>query len=115
LHGIGLVIGGEFLDAIVDILTDKVALFHPSRFAVGGANFYEVAIMVENFDAVSVLDDPGFFVDGGNVIAQVGLNSGDVGDFKNASSATMTTDEEQSAADFWGRTSQGNFNYSATA
>jgi hypothetical protein len=58
-----------------------------------------VAIVVENFDAVTVLDDAGFFVDGGDVIAQVGLDSGDVGDFENASATALAADEKHRAGE----------------
>ena len=85
LHGIVLVIRGQLLDLIVDFLTDEVALLHPSRRTRGGAHFDEAAIMVEHFHALAVLHHSGFFIDRGHVVAQDGLNSGNVGDLQHAS------------------------------
>ncbi len=84
-----------------------------------------MAIVVENFDAVTVLDDAGFLVDGGDVIAQVGLDSGDVGDFENAPATALAADEKRRAGEtendmmaerarFFGKNFTRKLNYSAT-
>jgi hypothetical protein len=40
--------------------------------------------MVEHFDAVAIIDDSNFFVDGGHLVAQDCLNAGNVGSLQHA-------------------------------
>jgi hypothetical protein len=82
------------LDAIINVRADEVALFDPTHFSRGGTDFYEMAVVVENFNPVAVLDDPRFFVDGGDVIPQVGLDSRNVSNFEDASAAAFATGTE---------------------
>ena len=89
LHRIVLIIRGQLLDLIVDLLADQVALLDPSSDASGGADFDEAAIMVENFDAVSVLYDSGFFENSSHVVAQGGLDGGNVGGFEDVFAAAI--------------------------
>jgi hypothetical protein len=70
LHWIVLIVGGQFLDLIVDLLADEVALFDPSRNAGCGAYFDEAAVVVEYFDTIAVFNDSGFFEYRSYVIAQ---------------------------------------------
>ena len=79
LHRIVLIIRGQLLDLIVDLLADQVALLDPSGHAGGGAYFNEAAVMVENFDAVAILYYSGFFEHSSHVVAQDGLNGGNIG------------------------------------
>ena len=95
LHGIILIVGSQLLYLIVDILANEVALFDPSRLSGSGTNFDEVTIVVEDFDAVAILDDSGLLIDGSDVIAQVGLDSGDVGDFEDASATVFAAREKE--------------------
>jgi hypothetical protein len=53
--------------------------------------------MVEDFDAVSVFYYSGFVVDGGYAVAQDGLDSGNVGDFEDASAVAMARGEKDEA------------------
>ncbi len=95
LDGIVQVIGGELLQLVIDLLADEVALLHPSHLAGCGADLDEAAVVVEDFDAVSIFDQAGFFVDGGDAVAQVDLDSGDVGDFEDASAGVFAGDERE--------------------
>jgi hypothetical protein len=97
LHGIVPVVGGELLDLVVDLLTYEVALFDPSGGAGCGADFDEAAVVVEDFDAVAVFYDSGFFVDGGYAVAKDGLDSGNVGDFEDASAVAVAGGEQDEA------------------
>jgi hypothetical protein len=99
LHGIVPVVRGQLLNLIVDILTYEVALFHPSHCAGRGAHFDEAAIVVEDFDAFSIFYHTGFFVDRGHVVAEDGLDSGNVGDLENASAAAVACGEKDEAED----------------
>src|ERR1700722_18024172 len=90
LHGIVLIVRGQLLDTVVDILTDEESLLDPSCRAVRGSHLDEVAIMVKHFDAIAVLDDSGLLINRRDPIAQHGLYSGNVADLENASSATVT-------------------------
>jgi len=90
LYGIILIVGSQLLDLIVDILADEIALLDPSCLSGSGANFHEVTVVVEDFDAVAILDDSGLLVDGSDVIAKVGLDSGHISDFEDASAAVPT-------------------------
>jgi hypothetical protein len=56
-----------------------------------------VAVVIEDFDAVSVLDEADFLIDGGDAVAQVDLDSGDVGDFEDAATAMPAGDEGKGA------------------
>jgi hypothetical protein len=56
-----------------------------------------MAVVVEDFDAVSVFYDSGFFVDGGYAVAEDGLDSGNVGDLKNASAVAMARRQKDDA------------------
>lgn len=89
LHRIVLIIRGQLLDLIVDLLADQVALLDPAGDAGCGAHFDEAAIMVENFDAVSVLYYSGFLEHGSHVVAQDGLNGGNVGGFQHVFAAAI--------------------------
>ena len=89
LHGIVLVVRGQLLDLIEDFLTDKVALLHPSRRAVCSAHFDEAAVMVEHFHALAILHHSGFFIHRSHVVAQCGLNAGNVGDLEHAPAAAI--------------------------
>ena len=89
LHGIIRVIRGQLLDLIENILTDEITLFHPSHRAGRGTHFDKMAVMVEHFHALAIFYYSGFFVDGGHVVAEVGLNSGDVSDFLRASATAI--------------------------
>jgi hypothetical protein len=51
--------------------------------------------MVEHFHAFAVLDYSGFLVDCGHVIAQDGLNSGNVGNLQHAPTAAIAGWQQQ--------------------
>ena len=84
LQGIVLVIRGQLLEPIEDILTDEVTLLDPSRRAGCGANLDEMAVMVEYFHTVAVFDHSGFFIHRRHVVAEIGLNAGNVGSLQHA-------------------------------
>ena len=46
-----------------------------------------MAIMVEHFDAVSVLYHSGFLMDRGDAVSQDGLNPGNIGSLQHVSTA----------------------------
>ena len=89
LHWIVLVVRGQLLNLIIDILTNQVALLDPSRRAGCGAHFDEAAVVVENFHAVAILHHSSFFIDRSNVVAQDRLHSGNVRNLKHASAAAI--------------------------
>ena len=89
LHGIVLVLRGQLLDAIEDLLAGQKALLDPSRRAACSAHFGEAPVVVEHFHALAVLYHSGFFIHRRNVVAQVGLHAGNVGDLQHASASAI--------------------------
>jgi hypothetical protein len=89
LHGIVLVIRSQLLDLIENILTDQVPLLDPSRYTGCGAHFDEMAIVVENFYALAIFHDSGFFIYCRHVVAEIGLNGGNVSCLLRAASTTI--------------------------
>jgi hypothetical protein len=77
-------------------LSDEITLLDPSCNSSCGAHFDEAAIVIEDFDAISVLDGSNLLVNLRDLIAEDGLNSGNVGDFKNASAAAIASGEKKS-------------------
>src|ERR1700674_417664 len=101
LHGIVLVVGGQLLDLIEDFLADEVALFHPSRRAACGAHFDEAAVMVEHFHALAILHHSSFFIHRSHMVAQCGLNAGNVGDLKHASAPAIACRQKKEEKENW--------------
>jgi len=99
LHGSVCAVGGQLLQLIVDLLADQIALLHPSHLAGGGSDLHEVAIMVENFDAVAVFYDADFVIGDGDPVAQVDLHSGNVSDFEDASAGVFAAREQSDRED----------------
>jgi hypothetical protein len=89
LHGIVPVVCGQLLDLIEHVLTDEVTLLHPPRDTRCGAHFDEAAVMVEHFHTLAVLHHSGFLVHRRHVVAEVGLNAGNVGDLQHAPAAAI--------------------------
>ena len=84
LHGIVLVVRGQLLDLIEDLLADQVALLHPSRRARCGPHLDEAPVVIEHLHALAVLHHSGFFIHRCHAVAQVDLHSRNVGDLKHA-------------------------------
>ena len=99
LNGIVLIARRQLLNLIVDILAHQIALFDPSRFAACGAHFDEAPVMVEHLDALAIFHDARFFVDRSYMIAQVGLDAGDIRDFEHASASAIAAREGERAGE----------------
>jgi hypothetical protein len=63
--------------------------------AAGGAYLGEAAVVVKDFHAVAVLDQPGFLIDSGYAIAQTDLHTGDVSDFEHLAAAVFAGGKEE--------------------
>ena len=94
LHGIVGVVGSQLLELIENLLTDEEALLHPPDLTGRDSDLNEAAIVVEDFDAISVFHQAGFLVDGGHMVAEIDLDSGNVSDLKDAASGVTTGRQE---------------------
>jgi len=71
----------KFLKSVKNILADEVTLLNPAHLLVVSTHFHEPAAVVENFDAIAVMQNADFVVHGGNLIAKVDLSGNHVGIF----------------------------------
>ena len=99
LHRIVLVVRSQLLDAVIDVLANKIALLQPSCRACGGAHFDEAAIMIENLDAVPILHHAGLLIHCGNLVAQVRLDGGNVGDLEDSATSAVAGRKEYRAGE----------------
>ena len=98
LHGIVLVLRGQLLDAIEDLLAGQKALLDPSRRAACSAYFGEAPVVVEHFHALAVRYHSGFFIHRRNVVAQVGLQGGNIGNLQHAFASAIAARKKYRAA-----------------
>ena len=84
LDGIALVVLRELLQAIVGRLIHQIALLDPTLEAAGGAHAGEALLVLQYFHAFAIFYDPHAVVDGGDLIAQRGLDGRDIVYFEHA-------------------------------
>ena len=99
LHRIVLVVRSQLLDAVIDVLADKIALLQPSCRACRRAHLDEAAIVIENLDAVPILHHSGLLIYRGNLVAQVRLDGGNVGDLEDAATSAVAGRKEYRAGE----------------
>src|SRR5215470_2566926 len=95
LQGRVLIVLREFLQAVEGLLIDQVTLLDPALNAGCSTHSGESFFVVEDFDALSVLDGSDTVVDGRDLIAQSRLWRGDIVDFQDAMTASAAAAERE--------------------
>jgi hypothetical protein len=84
LHGIAKIIFSQLLQRIVGLLVDQIAVLDPSLKSAGGTHAGEALLVLQHFNALSILYNAYTVVNGGHLIAQHGLRRGNIIDLKGA-------------------------------
>ncbi len=95
LRGSVRVLCGQIGELPINLLGNQVTQLQPSLCAVGGFDFHETLFVRRDLDALAIGDGPHLLKDGGNLVAQKCLRSGDVGDLAGGASRMFTPAEQR--------------------
>ncbi len=95
LHGIVLMIRGEFLEGVKGLLIDQEALLDPTFDSGGSAHPRETLFAFQNFDAVAILHVADAVKDGRHLVAQRGLRRRDIGNLQQVVAPASTRGEQE--------------------
>src|SRR5262249_55681008 len=75
-------VGGKFLEGIIDLLAHQIALLDPSLDTARGADAAKTAFAIQHFDTIAVFRRTHLVVNLRQLVAQGDLRGGDVVDLK---------------------------------
>ncbi len=87
--GSGAVVFAQLLELIVDFAGYQGAQLDPAFYFFCGAHAHEALLALEDLDAISVLHRADAVVNRGDMVAEIGLGSGDIHGFAAADRAAV--------------------------